>query len=66
MHDLNIHRVVLHDRQPMVLSDADQLTGTPTCRDCRVGLARQVGPDPELCDLCSVNRLIHGRGVLHV
>ena len=69
MPDVNIQRVVLHDYQPIVLSDADktdQLAGTPICRDCRLRFARQAGPAPELCDLCYVNRLIHRRRALHV
>jgi hypothetical protein len=61
MPDLNIPRVLFVDRQPTVRSYADQLAEAPTCRDCRLGLARQAGPAPELCDLCYVNRLIHGR-----
>lgn len=66
MPDLNRQRVVLPDRQPIVRSQADKLTATPICRDCRLGPARQGGPDPERCDLCYVNRLIHGRTALHV
>ena len=61
MYDLNVHRVVLQDRRPMILAPADKLANVPTCRDCGAVPTRQEGPVTKLCDLCYVNRLVHGR-----
>jgi hypothetical protein len=62
MYDLNVHRVVLHDEQPMALAPADTLTAVLTCRDCGAELVRRAGAIADVCELCYANRLIHGGG----
>ena len=66
MYNLPASRVVVQDRQPVALVPADQLAKEPTCRDCGAVFVPHQHPRGTLCELCYVNRLIHGRAGVHV